>query len=187
MRFGIPEIREFYRSTEGLGKFDNFGTGVWGAGKLGFVGPIRRRLEKDTFIIRFDDMTEMPYRDPATGFCIRCGLNEPGEVVGRVKDRGTLTEYLGNRQATEEKLLTDVFEKGDMFQRMGDLVVQDSDGWVHFHDRIGDTFRWKGENVSAGEVRDHIAALPDVDDAVVYGVKLDGYVLRFPGDSDRRS
>ena len=174
-RFGIPEIREFYRSTEGLGKFDNFGVGAWGAGKLAFSGPIKTWLENDTFIVKFDVDTEQPYRDPKTGFCVKCRLGEAGEVIGRVKDRGLLTEYLGDASATEEKLIRDVFVKGDQFQRMGDLVLQDSDWWVHFHDRIGDTFRWKGENISAGEVRDHIAALPDVQDAVVYGVKLNGY------------
>jgi acyl-CoA synthetase (AMP-forming)/AMP-acid ligase II len=175
-RFGIPEIREFYRSTEGLGRFDNFGSGEWGKGKIGFSGLISRYLEDDTFIVRFDLATETPYRDPKTGFCVRVKLGEPGEVIGRVRERGLLTEYLGNDAATDEKLLRDVFEKGDVFQRMGDLVVQDSDGWVQFHDRIGDTFRWKGENVSAGEVRDHISKLGNVQDVAVYGVKLSRYV-----------
>ncbi|KAL1953559.1 hypothetical protein VTO42DRAFT_2586 [Malbranchea cinnamomea] len=175
-RFGIPEIREFYRSTEGLGKFDNFGPGCWGAGRLGFVGPLRRRwLERDTFIVRVDADTGDVHRDPRTGFCVRCGPGEPGEVIGRIKARELLTEYLGNEEATRAKLLFDVFEKGDAFQRMGDLCLVDRDGWVHFHDRVGDTFRWKGENVSAGEVRDHIAALPGVADALVYGVKLPAY------------
>ena len=65
--------------------------------------------------------------------------------------------------------------KGDLYHRMGDLLLHHEDGWVQFHDRLGDTFRWKGENVSAGEVRDHIARLPGVQDAVVYGVKLASY------------
>ena len=84
----------------------------------------------------------------------------------------------GNEGATEEKLLRDVFQKGDLFQRTGDLVVQDESGWVRFQDRVGDTFRWKGENVSAGEIRDHICRIEGVHDAVVYGVKLSGYVSR---------
>jgi acyl-CoA synthetase (AMP-forming)/AMP-acid ligase II len=171
-RFGVPEIREFYRSTEGLAKFDNWGCGTWGAGKIGFHGPIRRYLENDTMIVRIDPDTEAPYRDPKTRFCIRAKLGEPGEVIGRVKSRALLTEYLNNPSATNDKLLTDVFAKGDMWQKMGDLVVHDDSGWVRFHDRMGDTFRWKGENVSAGEVRDHIAKLDGVQDAVVYGVKL---------------
>ncbi|KAF9893816.1 hypothetical protein FE257_009986 [Aspergillus nanangensis] len=174
-RFAVPEIREFYRSTEGIAKFDNHGEGVWGAGKVGFSGPIRRLLEDDTLIVKYDTETEMPYRDPVTGFCIRAKIGEEGEAIGRVRNRGLLTEYLGNEKATEEKLIRDVFQKGDVFQRTGDLVMQDSDGWVKFQDRVGDTFRWKGENVSAGEVRDHICQIPAVHDAVVYGVKLGGY------------
>ncbi|CAG8972995.1 hypothetical protein HYALB_00007842 [Hymenoscyphus albidus] len=174
-RFGIPEVREFYRSTEGVAKFDNFNTGAWGVGKVGFSGPIKRFLEKDTYIVLVDPQTEAPYRDPKTGFCVRANLDQAGEAIGRVRNRALLIEYLNNPSATEEKIITDVFEKGDMFQRTGDLVIQDEDGWVRFHDRMGDTFRWKGENVSAGEVRDHLAELPGVIDAVVYGVKLPSY------------
>ncbi|KAE8349163.1 hypothetical protein BDV28DRAFT_141764 [Aspergillus coremiiformis] len=174
-RFGVPEIREFYRSTEGVAKFDNFGVGAWGAGKIGFSGLIGRFLEDDVFIVKYDTDTARPYRDPQTGFCIRAKLGEEGEAIGRVKNRRLLTEYLRNEEATEQKLLRDVFQKGDLFQRTGDLVVQDRDGWVRFQDRVGDTFRWKGENVSAGEVRDHICRISSVHDAIVYGVKLPGY------------
>ncbi|KAJ5816190.1 AMP-dependent synthetase/ligase [Penicillium robsamsonii] len=174
-RFNVPEIREFYRSTEGIAKFDNYGVGAWGAGKIGFSGPIRRFVEDVTFIVKYDTDTEMPYRDPVTGFCVKAALGEEGEAIGRVRDRGTLIEYQGNEAATEEKLLRDVFQKGDLFQRSGDLVVQDESGWVRFQDRVGDTFRWKGENVSAGEIRDHICRIEGVHDAVVYGVKLSGY------------
>lgn len=174
-RFNVPEIREFYRSTEGIAKFDNFGFGAWGAGKVGFGGPIKRMLEDDTVLVKYDTDTEMPYRDPSTGFCVRARIGEEGEAIGRVRNRGLLTEYLQNEEATEKKLLRDVFEKGDLFQRTGDLLVQDFDGWVKFQDRVGDTFRWKGENVSAGEIRDHISTIPGVHDAVVYGVRLNAY------------
>ncbi|KAL4964112.1 putative bifunctional fatty acid transporter/acyl-CoA synthetase (FAT1) [Aspergillus stella-maris] len=174
-RFNVPEIREFYRSTEGIAKYDNFGFGSWGAGKVGFSGPLKRRFDDDTLIVKYDTKTEMPYRDPKTGFCIKAKIGEEGEAIGRVRNRGLLTEYLKNEEATEKKLLRDVFEKGDIFQRTGDLLLQDSDGWVRFQDRVGDTFRWKGENVSAGEIRDHISAIPGVYDVVVYGVKLNAY------------
>ncbi|KAJ5081775.1 hypothetical protein NUU61_010039 [Penicillium alfredii] len=174
-RFNVPEIREFYRSTEGVAKFDNHGVSAWGVGRVGFSGPIRRFLEDDTLIVRYDPDSEMPFRDPATGFCVRAKLGEEGEAIGRVRDRGLLTEYLHNEEATEQKLLRDVFQKGDLFQRTGDLVVQDLSGWIKFQDRVGDTFRWKGENVSAGEIRDHICRIDGVHDAVVYGVKLGGY------------
>ncbi|CAG8136957.1 unnamed protein product [Penicillium salamii] len=174
-RFNVPEIREFYRSTEGVAKFDNHGVGAWAAGKVGFSGPIQRFLEDDTFIVKYDTDTEMPWRNPVTGFCVRSRLGQEGEAIGRVRDRDLLIEYLGNEGATEAKLLRDVFVKGDLFQRTGDLVVQDESGWVRFQDRVGDTFRWKGENVSAGEIRDHICRIEGVHDAVVYGVKLSSY------------
>ncbi|KAL3425863.1 AMP-binding enzyme [Phlyctema vagabunda] len=174
-RFNVGEIREFYRSTEGIGKFDNFGSGAWGAGKIGFAGPLRRYMEEDTFIIRCEADTGTPVRDPKSGFCIKSKLGEPGECIGRVKNRGLITEYLGNESATEEKLLRDVFKKGDIYYRMGDLVVMEEEGWVHFHDRIGDSFRWKGENVSAGEVRDLICEVDNVQDAVIFGVRLTSY------------
>lgn len=177
-RFQVPEIREFYRSTEGIAKLDNFGSSAAGAGQIGFAGAIRRRLEDATLIVAINLDTGVPYRDPKTGFCIRSKPGEPGEVIGRVRDRVALAEYLHNEAATEEKLLRDVFAKGDCFQRTGDLVVQQPSGWITFSDRIGDSFRWKGENVSAGEVRDHICKLDNVQDALVYGVKLQRYVTR---------
>lgn len=129
-------------------------------------------MENDTFIVRTDPETEEVYRNPNTGFCESVRSGEPGEVIGRVRDLAVLTEYLNNPSASQKKLLTDVFAKGDCFQRMGDLLLWNSSGWVQFYDRMGDTFRWKGENVSAGEVRDHIGKLSGVQDAVVYGMKL---------------
>lgn len=156
-----------------MAKFDNINRGAWGAGKVGFSGFYRRNFfDDDTLLIKVDPETTELIRDAKTGYCIKAKIGEPGEVIGRVKNRGLLTEYLGNEKATEEKIVRDVFKKGDIWQKMGDLLIQEKEGWVRFHDRMGDTFRWKGENVSAGEVRDHIAKLEGVQDAVVFGVKL---------------
>jgi acyl-CoA synthetase (AMP-forming)/AMP-acid ligase II len=175
-RFGIEEVREFYRSTEGVAKFDNVSRGAWGAGKVGFSGFYRRNFfDDDTVLIRVNPDSGELARDKK-GFCIRAKIGEPGEVIGRVKNRELLTEYLGNEKATEEKIVRGVFKDGDIWQKMGDLLILEKEGWVRFHDRMGDTFRWKGENVSAGEVRDHIAKLEGVQDAVVFGVKLARYV-----------
>ena len=177
-RFNIPEIREFYRSTEGLTKFDNrhFSTSSSrGAGKVGFVGPLVHRLDKDQFLVKFDYDAELPHRDPNTGFCVPVTKGEAGEVIARVPSMATYTEYHNNADATDAKLLRDVFEKGDIFQRSGDLLVREHSGWVRFVDRTGDTFRWKGENVSAGEIRAYISELPEVHDAVVVGKPLKGY------------
>ncbi|KIW96451.1 uncharacterized protein Z519_03520 [Cladophialophora bantiana CBS 173.52] len=176
-RFNVPEVREFYRSTEGLVKFDNVHrAGQPGAGKVGYLGPLRKKiLEKDQFIIKFDYDTESPVRDPNTGFCIVCAKGEPGEAIARIHNLSTYTNYHNNDSATEQKFLRDVFEKGDLWQRSGDLLVQEGDNWVKFVDRIGDTYRWMGENVSAGEVRAFISELPGVKDAVVVGKRLAKY------------
>jgi non-ribosomal peptide synthetase component E (peptide arylation enzyme) len=72
-------------------------------------------------------------------------------------------------------LIRDVFKKGDLFQRTGDLLAFDEDGWAHFVDRVGDTYRWKGENVAAGEVREHVATLEEIIDATIYGLRLEAY------------
>jgi acyl-CoA synthetase (AMP-forming)/AMP-acid ligase II len=125
--------------------------------------------------VRFDPETEMPWRDPKTGFCVRAKIGEPGEAIGRVRDINSLTRYLNNDTATEAKLIRDAFKKGDLFQRSGDLLICDQDGWIRFVDRVGDTYRWKGENVAAGEIRDHVAALDGVVDATIYGLRLEAY------------
>ncbi|ETN45730.1 uncharacterized protein HMPREF1541_09563 [Cyphellophora europaea CBS 101466] len=177
-RFAIDEIREFYRSTEGLVKYDNIHfrrQGERGAGRVGYRGTLLRRLEKDQHIVRFDYDSEQPVRDPSTGFCVVAQRDEPGEAIAKVTSMETYSDYHNNAEATEKKFLRDVFVRGDVWQRSGDLLVVQRDGWVRFVDRIGDTFRWKGENVSAGEIRGFIADLDEVQDAVVVGKSLKGY------------
>jgi acyl-CoA synthetase (AMP-forming)/AMP-acid ligase II len=173
-RFGIDEIREFYRSTEGLAKFDNFSRGAVAAGKVGFQGPIAHYMTTDTILVKYDPATEAPWRDSKTGFCVRAKKGEPGEAIGLVTGMDFYPEYLNNPEANEKKLITNVFKEGDVYQRTGDLLVREPSGWIRFHDRSGDTYRWRGENVSAGEVRELISTLPGVQDVTVYGIKLDG-------------
>ncbi|EXJ78683.1 hypothetical protein A1O1_09085 [Capronia coronata CBS 617.96] len=176
-RFRVDEVREFYRSTEGLVKYDNaHRRGRPGAGKVGYLGTLRKRvLDKDQFIVKFDYDTEMPIRDPKTGFCVVADRGEPGEAIARIHNLDTYTDYHANQAATEQKFLRDAFAKGDLWQRSGDLLVQEPSGWVRFVDRIGDTYRWMGENVSAGEVRGFISELPGVRDVVVVGRRLGKY------------
>lgn len=106
---------------------------------------------------------------------MRAKTGEAGEAIGRIRDLKSLTRYLGNDTATDSKIIRNVFKKGDLFQRSGDLLMFDEDGWIHFVDRVGDTYRWKGENVAAGEVRDHVADLDGVVDATIYGFRLEAY------------
>merc|ERR1712072_580474 len=79
---------------------------------------------------------------------------------------------MGNKEATKKKLLENVFEAGDMFTRTGDLMKVDEKNWVYFVDRIGDTFRWKGENVSTAEVATELSKFDGVDEVNVYGVQI---------------
>jgi fatty-acyl-CoA synthase len=110
--------------------------------------------------------------------CIRCPRGEVGEAVGRISagggDPAHRFEGYTNAAETEKKVLRDVLEPGDAWLRTGDLMRVDEKGFFHFVDRIGDTFRWKGENVATGEVAAAIAACEGVEAAVVYGVPVPG-------------
>ena len=171
-RFNIPGVCEFYGSTEGNVSFLGFD------GKVGAVGRIPSYLENGPFghiaFVKFDVVEEQPIRSNE-GFCIKTLPGEPGEAIGRVGD-DTRTRFEGysDEDATKKKILRDVFEKGDMWFRTGDLMSKDELGYIYFVDRIGDTFRWKGENVSTNEVAEFVAKAPGVATANVYGVSVPG-------------
>jgi fatty-acyl-CoA synthase len=169
-RFKIRKILEFYGSTEGNVSFLNFD------GKPGAVGRIPSYLKKklNVRVVKFDVETETPVRG-ADGLCIEADPDEVGEAIGEIRTdeaRFRFEGYSGDPKQTEKKIMRDVFEKGDAWFRTGDLMRQDKDGYFYFIDRIGDTFRWKGENVSTNEVGDVIAQFEGVIEANVYGVKV---------------
>ncbi len=170
-RFNIPYLCEFYGSTEGNVSFANYD------GTVGAVGRIPNYL-KGSFdhiaIVKFDVVEEQPIRGE-DGFCIPADIDEPGEALGRVGDEAR-SRFDGYRDeaATQKKILRDVFEKGDMWFRTGDLMKKDALGYVYFVDRIGDTFRWKGENVSTNEVAEAVSKVPGISTANVYGVNVPG-------------
>jgi len=128
-------------------------------------------------LVKYDADADAPVRD-ARGFCVRCAPNEVGEAIGRLlKDRsnvGSRFEGYTNEEASERKILRDVFEPQDTWVRTGDLMRQDERGYFYFVDRIGDTFRWKGENVATSEVSAAICAFPGIKEANVYGVAVPG-------------
>ncbi|MEQ1783588.1 MAG: long-chain-acyl-CoA synthetase [Hyphomonadaceae bacterium] len=169
-RTGIHQLVEFYGSTEGNVNFFNLD------GKIGAVGRIPRLLRSrlPARIIRFDVETEEPVRG-ADGLCIEAAADEIGEAVGPItgEPRQRFDGYNDEAQS-KKKLLRDVFAKGDLWFRTGDLMRMDEDGYVYFADRIGDTFRWKGENVSTSEVEIAISSMPGVKHAIVYGVQVPG-------------
>jgi len=172
-RFQIPRIIEFYAATEGNVTIFNFD------GKEGAVGRIPWFLAHrfPTKVVRFDVERQEPVRNEQ-GFCIECNPDEPGEVIGRIlKDSskpGARFEGYATTAETEKKVLHDVFAKGDIWFRTGDLMRKDADGYFYFIDRIGDTFRWKGENVSTTEVEEAIGAFDGALEANVYGVHIPG-------------
>ena len=169
-RFAIPKIAEFYGSTEGNVSFLNLD------GKQGAIGRIApyMRSKFNVEIVKFDIEEERPIRG-ADGFCIKADYDEPGEAIGKIFDtdtRGRFEGYANDPAATEKKILRDVFEKGDMWFRTGDLIKHDAQGYFYFVDRIGDTFRWKSENVSTNEVGEVLAMFPGIELANVYGVPV---------------
>jgi fatty-acyl-CoA synthase len=173
-RFKVAEIREFYAATEGNVAVFNFD------GKPGVVGrmPAYLAARFPIAVIKFDVEREEPFRNHG-GFCVRCRPGEAGEVIGEILNdpmRPTNRfEGYADKAATEKKILRDVFKKGDAYFRTGDLMRQDEDGYFYFVDRIGDTFRWKGENVATSEVAETISVFPRVKEANVYGVPVTGH------------
>jgi fatty-acyl-CoA synthase len=172
-RFRVPEILEFYGSTEGNVSLFNFD------GRRGAIGRVPRYLRKkfNIRIVKFDVETETPVRGP-NGCCIEAAPGEIGECIGHIASdaRSNFTGY-ADKAATEKKILHDVFDKGDAWFRTGDLMRADGDGYLYFVDRIGDTFRWKGENVATSEVSERLSAVAGVKEVNVYGVpvgELDG-------------
>ena len=172
-RFHIPQILEFYAATEG--PFSLFNC----EGKPGAIGKIPPFLAHrfPVALIRFDVDAGEPVRN-GDGFCIRCDPDEPGEAIGQLPgDRAALRgqfEGYTDKAASKQKVLRNVFAAGDAWYRTGDLMRRDRAGYYYFVDRIGDTFRWKGENVSTSQVAEVIAACPGVAEAVVYGVTVPG-------------
>ncbi len=167
-RFRIPQILEFYAATEGNFSLYN------AEGKPGAIGRIPPFLRHrfGVALIRRDENGE-PFRG-ADGFCQRVATGEPGEAIGRIAGGAARFEGYSDEAATAKKILRDVFEPGDAYVRTGDLMRQDAQAFFYFVDRLGDTFRWKGENVATTEVAVALTAYPGVAAANVYGVSVPG-------------
>src|SRR5690348_7651380 len=172
-RFAIPRILEFYAATEGNFSLYNV------EGRPGAIGRIPPLLAHrfPASIVKVDAEHGAALRG-GDGLCIACARGEVGEAIGRI---GTADEGGGRFEGytdtgeTEKKILRDVFVKGDAWFRTGDLMRLDEQGFFHFVDRVGDTFRWKGENVATSEVNDAIRECKGVLDATTYGVEVAGH------------
>ena len=171
-RFAIPRILEFYAATEGNFSLYNV------EGKPGAIGRIPALLAHrfPAAIVRVDPELGSPVRDE-DGLCISCARGEVGEAVGRIgtaDQGGGRFEGYTDKVQTEKKILRDVQAKGDAWFRTGDLMRLDEQGYFHFVDRVGDTFRWKGENVATSEVNEAVSDCPGVIEATTYGVEIPG-------------
>jgi fatty-acyl-CoA synthase len=170
-RFNIPDIREFYGATEAPGIIVNL------TNKVGSMGRVPLRRLSPLKLVRYDVDQDDYVRDER-GFCIECGPDEVGELLIRLEDepRSAASEFRGytDEEATQKKIVHDVFESGDRYYRAGDLMRFDEEDYFYFVDRIGDTFRWKGENVSTAEVADVLGEAPGVVETTVLGVQVPG-------------
>ena len=173
-RFRIPRILEFYAATEGSVSLFNV------QGKRGAIGHIPAYLAHrfSPALVVFDVETGEPARNEQ-GFCIRCAPNQPGEAIGKVvsdpSNIGSRFEGYTNQRGIQRRRYSATFSRpGDAWVRTGDLMRKDEKGYFYFVDRIGDTFRRKGENVATSEVSEAICTFPGVKHANVYGVAVPG-------------
>ncbi|KAK3949846.1 hypothetical protein QBC32DRAFT_242852 [Pseudoneurospora amorphoporcata] len=175
-RFGIDTIAEFYGATEGTFATWNKSRNDFSMGAVGRSGSLYNIiLGRDVAIVEVDHETELPHRDPKTGFCTRAPRGQPGELLFRLPPgdiNSRFQGYYGDKESTSKKVMRDVFSKGDAWFRTGDVLRWDNENRVYFSDRIGDTFRWKSENVSTAEVAQVVGLHPAVLECNVYGVQV---------------
>ncbi len=171
-RFGLPHIVEFYGSSEGNVTLFNNDDEVGSVGRL----PPLVSLVVKVRIVEFDVEREEIVRD-AEGRVIECPPGEVGEAIGLIDPSKPGGRFDGYRDAaaTQKKILTDAFVEGDRWFRSGDLMKKDARGYFYFVDRIGDTFRWKGENVATSEVAEALSVFAGIEEANVYGVSIAGH------------
>jgi acyl-CoA synthetase (AMP-forming)/AMP-acid ligase II len=161
-RFGIARIAEFYGATEGNSITIN------ALNVFGSVGPLLPGMA----LVQWDEQQQDFVRD-SRGKLQKVHGNEPGILLGKIQRRARFEGY-HDKAASEQKILRDVFRPGDAWFNTGDLLRRDAFAHLYFVDRVGDTFRWKGENVATSEVQGHILKWSDAEEASVYGVTIPG-------------
>ncbi|EMD01289.1 hypothetical protein BAUCODRAFT_204927 [Baudoinia panamericana UAMH 10762] len=175
-RFNIPEVAEFFNSSEGMLSLIVWARNGYLSACVGHHGlPWRRRLQNVYIPVLIDHESGDIWRDPVTGFAKRMPYEVGGEILVAVPHRSVFGGYWRNAEATNKRFATDVFQKGDLYYRSGDALRRTSDGHWYFLDRLGDTFRWKSENVSTAEVAETLGLYPGIDEANVYGVTVPGH------------
>ncbi|XP_022069109.2 long-chain fatty acid transport protein 6 [Acanthochromis polyacanthus] len=169
-RFGNIKMCEVYGSTEGNLCFMNH------IGKIGTVGRSNffYRLLFKYDLVKYDMVKDEPVRNQY-GFCQPVQKGETGLLLSRVSVLSPFFGYAGSKQLTEKKLMRNVFVKGDTYFNTGDLMAEDQGGFICFRDRVGDTFRWKGENVATTEVTEILGLVDFIQEVNVYGVEIPGH------------
>lgn len=166
-RFHPVKVLEMYGSTEGNISFFNFTSKIGPVGRGGFFA----KLLGSYALIQYDTQTQEAIRDK-NGHCIKAKRGEPGLLISPNTKQAPFVGYAGNKELSESKLLRNVFVNGDEYFSTGDMMILDNDDFVYFADRVGDTFRWKGENVATTEVASLISTLDYIQEANVYGVTV---------------
>jgi citronellyl-CoA synthetase len=161
-RFGVEQITEFYASSEGNIGFTN----VFNFDNTVGFSPATYA------IVRYDLENDCAIRT-AKGFLQKADKGEPGLLISEISAKWPFDGYTDPAKS-EAAILRNVFKKGDAWFNTGDLMRDIGCKHAQFVDRLGDTFRWKGENVSTTEVENVLGAFPGVEDAVVYGVEIPG-------------
>jgi citronellyl-CoA synthetase len=161
-RFNIENVYEFYGSTDGPGGFVNFD------GKPGMIGRIT--TPEKIAVVKVDQETDELLKDE-NGSYILCKQGETGMLLLAILKNSAYLGYKDKKQ-TEERILRNVLQENDAFFNTGDLITLHEDHWISFADRSGDTFRWKGENVSTQEVENILNSFPNIDMCSVFGVEL---------------
>ncbi|NWJ08745.1 S27A6 protein, partial [Crypturellus undulatus] len=170
MRFGPIKIFEFYGSTEGNSLFLNYTNKIGAVGRAGIFSKFIHSFE----LLKYDVWKQELMKDEY-GKCKKVPIGESGLMVIKVTQETPFYGYAGNEEFSEKKLLRNVFVKGDVYFDTGDLLVMDQNGFLYFSDRVGDTFRWKGENVATLEVSEIIEMIDFVQEVNVYGVSVKNY------------
>jgi len=176
-KYNIGRVIEFYSSTEGnIALFNS-------SGKVGAVGYVPRWLDF-MYPVKLLMVSEEDQHTPVRGEKGRCSIaltDDLGLAANRINTKGGVDQRFdgyagaGSDKANSSKLLTNVLQEGDAFFNSGDLMKRDKEGFFYFGDRVGDTYRWKGENVSTAEVEAVIGGVKGVVDTCVYGVQVPGY------------
>ena len=167
-RFGIPKIMDTYGQTEGNVSLQNR------RGRVGSVGRNAPGTHDLLRLARYDTEAGELMRG-SDGMLIECRVGEPGELLSRISDSSPMPfDGYANPADNEKKMIRDCFEKADLYLRTGDLLRRDRASYYYFVDRIGDSFRWKGENVATLEVEHLLNSAPGVHETAVFGVRVPG-------------